>query len=212
MIAGWIGDALWAELVDRRPLLLMALNPRNRYLALVSNEIDSLRFYLVGTIRLTVADPVNFLLGLWFGERALAWVTRRSRTYGPLVDEGAVYFRRFALPLIFIMPNNIICALAGATGVKVRAFVIANVTGTIARLFLIRQFSSYFAEPIGGVTGFVGRYRTPILIISVLAVAWTIFGEFRGNNSEVRTLVSLDDDLNGDDPPDEPREHQADSP
>ncbi len=195
LVSGWIGDALLAEFVDKHPLLLMALNPRNRVLALVSNQVDAVSFYVVGFLRLVASDPVNDRLGLWFGDRAIAWVGRRSRTYGPLVDGGADFFRRYSAPLIFLMPNNIICALAGASGVSVRTFLAANISGTIVRLILVRQVSSYFSEPLGGVVDFIGEYRTPILVLSVLAVAWTVFGEFRGDNSEIKTLVHLEDEL-----------------
>lgn len=199
LIAGWVGDAIWVELVDSHPLLLMSLTPRNRYLALVSNEVSTLGYYTVGFLRLVIADPVNYLLGLWFGDKAIAWVGRKSKTYGPLIDDGAAFFRRYSAPLIFLMPNNIICALAGASGVKVRTFMIANISGTITRLILVRQFSSYFESEIGGVTEWIGRYRTPILVISVIAVAWTVFGEFRGDNSELKNLVHLEDELDEND-------------
>ncbi|MEZ5377861.1 MAG: hypothetical protein R2733_15245 [Acidimicrobiales bacterium] len=198
LVAGWVGDAIWVELVEPHPLLLMALTPRNRYLALVSNEVSTLSYYLVGFLRLVASDPVNYLLGLWFGDKAIAWVGRKSKTYGPLIDDGAAFFRRYSAPLIFLMPNNIICALAGASGVKVRTFMVANITGTVARLVLVRQFSSYFESEIGGITEWIGRYRTPLLIVSVLAVAWTVFGEFRGDNSELKNLVHLEDELDGD--------------
>ncbi len=198
LVAGWIGDAIWVELIESHPLFLMVLNPRNRYLILVSNEVDAVSYFVVGFLRLVASDPVNYLLGLWFGDKAIAWVGRRSRTYGPLIEDGASFFRRYSAPLIFFMPNNIICALAGASGVRVRTFLLANVAGTITRLILVRQFSSYFEEPIGGVTDFIGRYRTPLLILSVVAVAWTVFGEFRGEESEIKTLAHLEDEMDDD--------------
>lgn len=197
MVAGWIGDAIWIRLIDDHPLLLMTLNPRNRILALVSKDIDPMLYYPIGFARLVFSDPVNYLLGLWFGERAISWIARRSRTYGPVIRDGAVGFSRYAPIIVFLFPNNIVCAMAGITGVRVRTFVIANVTGTLTWLFVIRQFSSYFSEPIDGFTGFLGQYRTPILIVSILAVGWSIFGEFRGDNSELKTLTSLDEELDG---------------
>ncbi len=206
LIAGWVGDAIWVELVESHPLILMALTPRNRYLALVSNEVSTISYYVVGFLRLVASDPVNYLLGLWFGDKAIAWVGRKSKTYGPLIDDGAAFFRRYSAPLIFFMPNNIICALAGASGVKARTFLIANIGGTITRLILVRQFSSYFESEIGGVTEWIGRYRTPILVISVLAVLWTVFGEFRGDNSELKNLVHLEDELDEPDEPEPPTE------
>ena len=192
MVAGWIGDLLLAEIVDKRPLLLIALNPRNRNLILAMNELSAFSYYSVGFLRLVASDPVNYLLGFWFGERAIAWTERRSRTYGPLIRDGEGWFRKLAYPLIFLAPNNIICALSGATGVKVRAFMALNIAGTVTRLILVRMVGETLESPIGGVVDFIGKYRTPILILSAVGVAWTVFGEFRGDNSELQALRDLE--------------------
>lgn len=194
MLSGWVGDLLLSQIVDRNPLLLIALNPRNRNLILATNELDALPYYLVGFVRLIASDPVNYLLGFWFGDRAIAWTEKRSRTYGPLIRDGEHWFRRLSLPLIFAAPNNIICALAGATGVSLRMFAVLNVAGTVARLVAIRQLGSTLESPISSVVDFIGEYRTPILIVSVIGVAWTVFGEFRGDNSELAALRKLDEE------------------
>ncbi len=194
MLSGWIGDLLLSQIVDRNPLLLIALNPRNRNLVLATNELGALPYYLVGFFRLIASDPVNYLLGFWFGDRAIAWTERRSRTYGPLIRDGEHWFRRLSLPLIFAAPNNIICALAGATGVSLRMFAVLNVAGTVVRLVAIRQLGSTLESPISSVVDFIGEYRTPILIVSVIGVAWTVFGEFRGENSELAALRKLEEE------------------
>ncbi len=194
MLSGWVGDLLLSQIVDRNPLLLIALNPRNRNLILATNELDALSYYLVGFFRLIASDPVNYLLGFWFGDRAIAWTERRSRTYGPLIRDGEHWFRRLSLPLIFAAPNNIICALAGATGVSLRMFAVLNVAGTVARLVAIRQLGATLESPISSVVDFIGQYRTPILIVSVIGVAWTVFGEFRGDNSELAALRKIEEE------------------
>lgn len=194
MLSGWVGDLLLSQIVDRNPLLLIALNPRNRNLILATNGLDALPYYLVGFVRLIASDPVNYLLGFWFGDRAIAWTEKRSRTYGPLIRDGEHWFRRLSLPLIFAAPNNIICALAGATGVSLRMFAVLNVAGTVARLVAIRQLGSTLESPISSVVDFIGEYRTPILIVSVIGVAWTVFGEFRGDNSELAALRKLEEE------------------
>ena len=198
LVSGWVGDVLLAEIVDRNPLLLIALNPRNRNLILATNNLDALPYYVVGFFRLIASDPVNYLLGFWFGDRAVAWTERRSRSYGPLVRDGERWFRKLSLPLLFAAPNNIICALAGATGVSVRLFALLNVTGTIARLIAVRQLGSTLESPISAVVDFIGQYRTPILILSAVGVAWAVFGEFRGDNSELAALRKLEEETSKD--------------
>jgi membrane protein DedA with SNARE-associated domain len=192
LVAGWAGDLLFAQLVDNHPLLLILLTPRNRNLALTTNELDALSFYLGGGLRLLFSDPFYFLLGLWYGERAIQWTERRSRSYGPFVRDGERWFRKLAYPLVFLAPNNIICLLAGATGMAPLTFLALNVSGTAARLVAIRALGATFESPLSRIVDFIAEYRTPILILSAVLVAWTVFGEFRGDNSELKTLAELE--------------------
>lgn len=193
-VSALMGDLFLAGIVDRQPALLIALNPRNRNLALATNQLSAVTYYTVGFIRLVVSDPLYYLLGFWFGDRAIAWTERRSRTYGPMIRDGERFFRRAAYPLIFFAPNNIICALSAATGVKLRTFIALNLSGTVARLIIVRQIGEIFSSPIQSIIDFIAAYRVPLLILSAIGVAWTVFGEFRGNNSELDALRSLDDD------------------
>ena len=189
-----LGDLFLAGIVDRQPALLIALNPRNRNLALATNQLSAITYYTIGFTRLVVSDPLYYLLGYWYGDRAIAWTERRSRTYGPLVRDGERFFRRASYPLIFIAPNNVICALSAATGVKLATFIGLNLSGTIVRLVIVRQLGEIFSSPIQTILDLIAEYRIPLLIISAIAVAWTIFGEFRGNNSELNALRHLEDD------------------
>ena len=149
------GDLALAEFVDRHPAWLIALNPRNRNLALATNQLEAITYYTIGFFRLVVSDPVYYLLGFWYGERALAWIQRRSRTYGPFVAEGERFFRKASYPLIFAAPNNVICALSAATGVRLRTFIALNLSGTVARLVVIRQLGYVFASPLQSIVDFI---------------------------------------------------------
>ncbi|NNF53732.1 MAG: hypothetical protein HKN03_04730 [Acidimicrobiales bacterium] len=198
LVAAWIGSFLAPQFVDNNPRLLIALNPRNSNLVLVSNQISDVSFFTIGFVRLVFSDPFNFLLGLYFGERAFAWVERRSRSYGPFVRDLERFFKRFSYALVFLAPNNIICILSGATGMKARWFFTLNAAGTLTRLILINEFGATFEGPIDSILGFVKDYRTPLLILSGITVAWTIFGEFRGDNTELKVLRDLEREVSED--------------
>lgn len=189
--AGYIGDLNTSLLFDTHPALLIALNPRNRILALTTIHLDAPTFYLVGFVRNVLSDPIYFLMGFWFGDRAISWIERRSKTYGPLIRDGERFFRQAAYPLIFFMPNNIICALSGATGVRIVPFVFFNVTGTIFRLILIRQVGVQFAGPLQSIGDFMAQYRYQIFAISAVAVAWSVYNEFFSQSGDTHSLVEL---------------------
>ncbi|MCP4226582.1 MAG: hypothetical protein GY773_24855 [Actinomycetia bacterium] len=189
-----LGDLFLAGIVDKQPALLIALNARNRNLVLATNQLSAVTFYSIAFVRLVAVDPLYYLLGYWYGDRAIAWTERRSRTYGPLIRDGERMFRKASYPLIFIAPNNIICALSAATGVRLITFIALNLSGTVVRLILVRQLGEVFSSPLSAIVDFIAAYRIPLLILSAIAVAWTIFGEFRGDNSELSTLRHLEDE------------------
>jgi hypothetical protein len=190
-VAAFIGDLNTPLLFDTHPALLIALNPRNRILTLTTIHLDAVTFYIVGFLRLVASDPVYFLLGYWYGDRAIAWVERRSKTYGPLIRDGEVFFRRAAYPLIFLMPNNVICAMSAATGVRIVPFIALNISGTITRLILIRQLGQQFESPLQSIGGFIAEYRIQIFIISAIAVAWSVYSEFFSEKGETHALMEL---------------------
>ncbi len=198
IVAGWAGDLLLSVIVKDNPLVLIALSPRDRNLALASPDLDFLPYFTVGFLRLVFFDPWSYLLGFWYGDRALAWIKRRSRTYGPLLGDAQGGFKRYAAPLIILFPNNIICMLAGASGIGVGMFVVLNAFGTATRLLILRQFGNIFSGQISSVVDWIDDYRIPILIVSALAIGWTVFGEFRGDNSEVKALIDLERHPEGD--------------
>lgn len=199
IIASNVGDALTTTLATTHPLLLIALNSRNRILVLVTNELDALSYYGVATARLMLSDPLFFLLGYWYGEAAVTWMERRTRTFGGQMRQAERWFGKAAYPLVFIAPNNFICLFAGAAGMSVAGFFLTNLAGTLVRLYLIRRVGETFEAPLGDVLGFLGEHRLPLLVASIGLVALTSLLELRKGDSELDAMMHLDDVLAGDD-------------
>jgi membrane protein DedA with SNARE-associated domain len=190
-----VGDALAPTLVDTHPAWLIALNARNRNLVLVSNYVDAWTFYGIGVVRLLISDPLFFLLGYWYGDAAVRWMERRTRTWGSILRQFEGWFGKAAYPIIFIAPNNVFCLFAGASGMPVRAFVALNVSGTVFRLWLIRRFGEAFESPIDDLVGWIGDNRAILLVISVGVVILSVALEARGGGSEVSALTHLEDEI-----------------
>jgi membrane protein DedA with SNARE-associated domain len=203
--AGYVAGAFWAEWVNSRPLLLMALSAQNRYLILVVNQVDPVAYYVVGTIRLLLPDPFFYLLGFWYGDAAVRWMEGRTATIGNLLRWLEQAFAKWGHPLVFCFPNNPICLFAGAARMKVWVFTLLNVTGTITRLVLIAVIGDALQKPIDEVLKWIGRYRVPIIVVSVVLVAFTMWTETRRGSSEIDQLRHLERDLEGEDEPEAPR-------
>lgn len=194
VICSNVANVLWPTLQEDHPLLLIALSSINRYLILVSDDLDALSYYTVGTLRLLVSDPLFFLLGYWYGDRALEWMDRKSPSYGPMLRRFQGWFGKAAWPLVVVMPNNFICLFAGAAGMRVSVFFALNLAGTLGRLYLIRRLGATFASPIDSFQDLVAEYRWWFIAASAVLVAVSLRGDTR-RGGELDTLAHVDEEL-----------------
>lgn len=183
-VAALAGDLLLSNFVDQHPLALVLLGPSDRNLALAVNEIEPLSYYTLGLLRHLSTDPLMYLLGFWYGDNAIAWVGRRSRSFGSQANEMIPEFRKWSWLAVFVFPFNIVCLLAGAAGLRFRTFILVNIAGTLTRLFLISRFASYFDGPISGLTGFIAENRLAVFGVSLVFVGVTIYREFWGSHAK----------------------------
>ena len=197
VIMNWAGDALTTTWAEDHPAWLLALNARNRILVLTTNNLDPWSYYGIGMARLLSSDPLFFLLGHWYGDAAIVWMEKRTKTWGQMLRQMESWFGKAAYPLVFIAPNNPICLFAGAAGMPLEAFVALNVSGTFARLWIFRRFGEQFENPIGDLLSWFGQYRVPLLIASVALLVLTIALEAKRGETEVTALSHLDDELEG---------------
>jgi membrane protein DedA with SNARE-associated domain len=195
IVISTVGDASAPHLVDHHPLLLLAMNARNKNLILVTNYLDAPTYYVVGALRLLLSDPLFFLVGYWYGDAALDWMERRTKSFGDLLRQVERWFGKAAYPLVFIAPNNYICMFAGASGMAVPGFFAVNIAGTLVRLYLIRRLGETFDEPIDDVIGFIRDYRLPLLIVSIALFGFLMLSELRQTKAEFDAIAEgMDDD------------------
>ena len=157
-IVGTIGNALFPALLEKHPLLLITLDARNRQLILASGKVDLWPFVVVGVLRRILSDPLYYLLGRFYGDDAVRWIERQMGEGGGVVRGVERAFRRVAPLMVFAFPGQLVCVLAGATGMSPVAFLALNFAGTVAVVFLLRRFGDAFEGPVGAVTGFMGDH------------------------------------------------------
>ena len=198
VIAGYIAGAFWATLVEDHPLVLIALSPINRYLLLVSNDTSVWAYAAVGMGRHLFPDPFFYLLGYWYGIRAVRWALDTYPALHRVVGRDgrgleSPQTRKIVYPLAFFAPNNWVSLLAGASRIDVRIFLALNVSGTAARLVLCRWIGNRFVDEITSIADWIARYQWPITLVSVLVVMGGIMIQFRRGSGEVVGLSHLDE-------------------
>jgi membrane protein DedA with SNARE-associated domain len=162
-VLSYAGTILSARLVNDHPLALIALDARLRHLLLsVAAGVDPLPYFIVGLLRLVAADPVFYLLGYWYGDAGLRWMERKAGGVPSYVRWIERWFPRIGPVLVALLPNNLVCLLAGATGMKPRTFVSLNVGGTVLRLAVVWWLGKAFEGPLDEVLDFVQDYQWPL--------------------------------------------------
>lgn len=194
-VAGTLGDWFAAAIINEHPLLQMFINPRNRYLALASNQVDTVPFYVVGFLRLVLTDPLFYVLGYFYGDNALEWMRKKLGEDGAMVDTFERFFSKASYPIVLLVPNGYICAMAGMTGMRPAAFMALNVTGTIGRLVIIRQSAAVLSEPLDDVLSFIQQYQWWIVGVSIAIGLWQVSSKWRKGEVAVESVDEIADQL-----------------
>lgn len=210
VVAGWVASALTPTLLARHPLLLVALDARNRNLVLAASLVGAAPLYLVATLRLLAVDPFTFLLGRWYGDAGLRWIERRFTSLQPTVDFLERIFRRAGWLAVALAPGAIVCTLAGAARMRVGTFLAANVIGTVARIYLLREVGVAFAGPVDAIRRFFDRYILWATLASVLLVVVWIWSERTRGRAEAESPLGLAEELEGELEDEEPGDGRED--
>jgi membrane protein DedA with SNARE-associated domain len=177
--AGTIATAFTPTLATKHPLLLIALDARNRMLVL-AREVDLIPFVVVGVLRRSLSDPLFYLLGRIYGDRAIRWLEKKGGG-GELVKLTERWFRKASYLMVFAFPGAIVCALAGATRMRPAAFAVCNLGGTLASVIAVRIFSDAISSPVEAILGFFERNLVLTTSITVgLVVLSLVLNKFQG--------------------------------
>lgn len=192
IVLGWIGDALWASLVDRSPVLLLLLNAKPRYQLLTVNQIEPWVFYPLVAARLVVTKPLVWLVGRWYGPRAMAWAESRWERGGRVVRWAERRFGTHGWIIMLITTSNPVCLLAGSSGFPLGWFMVIAVAGTLVRLAAVDLVGSALSEPIDGFIDWVVDHRLLVVAASIVVVVAGVWWERRRGGSELDEFAMLE--------------------
>lgn len=159
-VIGTIGSNIGPALVDDNPVLVLALSSRNRNLFGSVPYIDPLAYWTIGFVRVLIAGVALYLVGRWYGTRALAWVEGNMGEL-PLIYrwmERAV--DRFGWLALVAMPgSNVVCLLLGHRRMEPVRFGILISIGIVIKLAVLWAGGQIFEEQIRQFLGWIERYQ-----------------------------------------------------
>jgi len=203
-VAGTVATALTPSLATKHPLLLILLEARNRNLVL-ARRVDVVPFVLVGTLRRVLSDPLYWLLGLWYGDKAIRWLDEKAGG-GALVKMTEKVFAKAAYPMVFFFPGAVVCALAGATGMPFAAFMAVNLAGTVTTVIALRLAGDVLSGPVDALLGVFSRNTVKTTAITIALVVLSIILNRAQGRMEIPSVDELEAEAaeDGDAHPTEP--------
>lgn len=168
-VVGTIGNMIHPTLLVNAPLLLVAMEPRFRYMLLVAPRVDLLPFMVIVLVRRLFADPFLFALGRLYGEPGVRWMERQLQDTIGWVRKVERAFGKAAWIFVLLWPGLVVCTLAGAAGMRFATFVVLNVVGTVVTTYLAYAASDLLSTPVGWINNLYSGNQKLFLIISVIS-------------------------------------------
>jgi len=165
--ASVLGGLLGPSLIEDHPAALLAIDSRNRHLALATaTALPAWAFLVIGLVRLTIADPVFYRLGRRHGSVALRRLDREAPALARQVRRAERLLEgRWGLPTVLVAPNYVVSAAAGHVRMAGLTFALLNLTGTVGRLWLIWTVGRTFATPVDWLLQAVTEHRVAITLV-----------------------------------------------
>ena len=189
-----IGAALFPSLEKDNPALLLILHARLRALIAVVNQVNTVYFFVVGSLRMLVTDPLFFLLGYWYGDAIVSWMEQRTPSTGKAVRRYEKLFRDAAYPVGVLAPSSIVCALAGSAGMRPVVFMALNTLGTVGRVVAVKIFGKRFEEPIDAIVTWISDNRLFLLPITIGLVVFAVGRDVVRGRRDIAVLEEIAED------------------
>jgi membrane protein DedA with SNARE-associated domain len=183
-IVGNVTGGAAPELLKDHPLLLILGAPRYRWIMLVAPKVSAIPLILISWVRLLASDPVYFLIGWYYGDKAM--IAFESLLGKQAMDTTRRYFEKATWILSAFAAGPIICALAGLARVNPKRFFTLDVIGTLMIAIMLRVFAEVLSEPLQSLIRFNEKYSRYLLIVTVAFMAIALvrgaskFKELRG--------------------------------
>lgn len=159
-VIGTIGSNIGPALVDDHPVLVLILSSRNRNLFGSVPYIDPLPYVLIGFTRVLIAGVALYLVGRWYGSRALGWVESNLGELPVIYRWTERIVDKAGSVAIVLMPgSNIVCLILGHRKMPPRRFVPLLMVGIAIKLAVLWQGGRIFEDQIRSFLNYIEKYQ-----------------------------------------------------
>jgi len=170
-VASLVGTAMSPLLLVKAPLLLVALSPDSRHVALVAGRVDPVLLMSVTVLRRSLYSIGVYGLGAAYGDLAVNWIEARARRLGKALRALERLFARVGAVLLLALPFLSVCVLAGASRTRLIVFLPALVLGHFLWVFTTVWLGTRFAAEAQAVVDFFAERLFESTLVCVALVA-----------------------------------------
>jgi uncharacterized membrane protein YdjX (TVP38/TMEM64 family) len=185
-VCGTLGSNLGPAWIDKYPELTIALSSRNRNLFGSVPYIHGGAYAVIGFVRLMLAGVTLFLLGRWYGRKAVEWAEGQVGELPAIYRWFHIGVDRVGWAMVLLMPgSNLVCLMAGKQRWPVARFVPLLVVGIILKLIVLWIGGQIFEDQIRWFLDVIERYQWWIVIGLFALTFLQSFGRVRKALPEV---------------------------
>jgi membrane protein DedA with SNARE-associated domain len=170
-VAGLIGSALAPMLLLRSPLLLVALSPDARHVALAVGSAAPWELVAIAVLRRGLFSVGSFGLGVIYGPAAVIWIEQRSPRLGQLFRLLERLFARWGAPILLFLPFASLCVVAGAARTRFVAFLSATMLGHVLWVGSTYYIGALLSDVTDRVLAFLSSHLLESTLVCIAAVA-----------------------------------------
>jgi len=164
-VIGTVGSNIGPALVDEKPRLILMLSSRNRNLFGSVPYIDLASYLSIGFIRVLVAGIALYLVGRWYGTKALGWVEGNMGELPAIYKWTEKAVDRAGPAILVLMPgSNIVCLLLGHRRMPPKKFVPLLMIGIAFKLAILWQGGRIFEEQIKSFLEWIEKYQWYVVV------------------------------------------------
>lgn len=166
------GSALAPLLLVKGPLLLIALAPDARHLALVAGRIDPTLLVVLTVLRRAAYSVAVYGLGLAYGDFAVNWIEARAKRLGVALRALERLFARVGAALLVALPFLSLCVLAGAARTRLALFLPTLLLGHCLWVGVTVWLGKRFAESSQRISDFFSErlLESTLVCVAVMIV------------------------------------------
>ena len=164
-VIGTVGSNIGPALVDEKPRLILMLSSRNRNLFGSVPYIDLASYISIGFVRILIAGIALYLVGRWYGTKALGWVEGNMGELPAIYKWTERVVDRAGPAILVLMPgSNIVCLLLGHRRMPPKKFVPLLMIGIAFKLAILWQGGRIFEEQIKSFLEWIEKYQWYVVV------------------------------------------------